>query len=113
MIEDTQAEINFSESDDVEKDYTEQVGSKPLTLDGQYVWSGYCDVEVIRQDGTGTNFVEDLEVSFVAPSEISARLRTVFEVVNALTMECVPVMSVQFKKVEEKYKFPTNEETQL
>ena len=98
--------INFGEHRDGEPDYTEQVGSKPLTLAGQYVWSGYCDVEVIRQDGTGTNFIEDLEVSFVAPSELSARLRTLFEVVNALTIEGVPVMSVQFKRVEKKYKLP-------
>lgn len=98
--------VDFGEHQDGKPDYTEEVGSKPLTLAGQYVWSGYCDVEVIRQDGTGTNFIEDLEVSFVAPSEMSATLRTVFEVVNALTMECVPVMSIQFKGVKKKYKLP-------
>ena len=98
--------INFGEHQDDEPDYTEQVGSKPLTLAGQYVWSGYCDVEVIRQDGTGTNLIEDMEVSFVAPSEMAARLRTVYEMMNALTIEGVPVMMVQFKRVEKKYKLP-------
>lgn len=106
MSEDNNIMIDFGEKKDGEPDYTEKVGSKPLTLSGQSVWSGFCDVEVIRQDGTGVNLIEDLEVSFVAPSEFSARLRTLFEVVNALTIEGVPAMSVKFKRVEEKYKLP-------
>lgn len=109
MEEDRKKLVDFGEHEEGKPDYTEEVGSRPLTLAGQYVWSGYCDVEVIRQDGTGTNFISDMEVSFVAPSEMAARLRTVYEMMNALTIEGVPVMMVQFKKVEKKYKLPEEE----
>lgn len=105
-------EIQFTDSEEnsislngENVDWSLLLKSKPSTVNGQSVWVGYCDLEVLRQDGSGVNLVEDASISFVSKTgiEVLARLRTLPEMLNALVQEGVPVMMIQFKRVEEKY----------